>query len=506
MTKKPGSAIRIAVLNLVHETVTFLSNDTTLDDFIYDGSPARGEDLLQSDPTGYIGGFVQVAREFDGVELVGIESPLSSKTGIGSGWVTLEAYEHFVGKMISELSASGPYDGVYLSVHGAMAVRGIARPEAELARRVREVVGPGVVIGGTFDLHANEDEAFLQSADMAFSVKYYPHYDCHLQGQRCARMMVRAIRGDFTPTHLTRKIPIISPTVLQWTGASPWMDLIQRALIWEAREPDVFVNVLFGFPWSDVPDAGMTIQAITNGNAALAKKIVDDMGDWAWRSREALLHTTKVLQIEEGVALAQQAQAEGRTPVVLADHSDRSGAATWILQQALARGMRNTLFGTITDGESIQALQAQGVKVGEAIDMAVGGKVDASAGEPVRINGTVCHVGYSGSAERGTRQVNHVNIAFGHGNMLVLSRYLVQAKELSELEALAVDPAAFDVIAIKSRVHFRRGFDDSGFAKAIFVVEPPEAFLGTVRLEGLTYENLDLKAFYPYGDVSYVTN
>ena len=34
-------AIRIAVLNFVHETVTFLPNDTTLADFVYDGSPAR---------------------------------------------------------------------------------------------------------------------------------------------------------------------------------------------------------------------------------------------------------------------------------------------------------------------------------------------------------------------------------------------------------------------------------------------------------------------------------
>mgnify|MGYP006162674491 CR=1 FL=1 len=30
---------------------------------------------------------------------------------------------------------------------------------------------------------------------MAFTVKYFPHYDSHLQGQRAARMLVRAIRG-----------------------------------------------------------------------------------------------------------------------------------------------------------------------------------------------------------------------------------------------------------------------------------------------------------------------
>jgi len=66
--------IRIAVLHFSHETVTFLANDTTLADFIYPGSPAAGEALLTSDPRGYMGGFVKMAREFEAVELIGIES------------------------------------------------------------------------------------------------------------------------------------------------------------------------------------------------------------------------------------------------------------------------------------------------------------------------------------------------------------------------------------------------------------------------------------------------
>src|ERR1700753_3577058 len=127
--------IRIAVLHFSHETVTFLKNDTTLDDFIYPGSPAKGEELLNFDPAYFMGGFVKMAREFEGVELVGIESPLWPKTYMGSGWVTEEAYETFVGRMIAGLAAEGPFDGVYLCLHGAMAVRGVARPEAELARR-----------------------------------------------------------------------------------------------------------------------------------------------------------------------------------------------------------------------------------------------------------------------------------------------------------------------------------------------------------------------------------
>jgi microcystin degradation protein MlrC len=481
--------MRIAVLHFQHETVTFLRNDTRIDDFVYPGSPARGEALLNSGPNSYMGGFVQVAREFDGVELVGIESPLWPKTGSGSGWVTQDAYETFVGRMVAELKASGPFDGVYLCVHGAMAARGIPRPEAELARRVREVVGPGVCIAATFDPHGNEDEEFLRHADMAFCGKYFPHYDSHLQGQRAARMLVRAIRGSYRPTHATVKVPIISPTVVQWTGASPWMDLVQRALTWEAREPDAYVNVFFGFPWSDVPDVGMTVSVIANDDVALAQRIADDMARFAWRRREALLTSTKVHSIPDGVALAKQAALRGETPVVLADHSDRSGYATWLLREIIAQRLSNTLIATIADAGAIKALGSS--KIGDAFDAPIGGLADESAGEPVRISGTVLN-----KIERHGQL--WITVSFGDGNVVVISPYLVQIMEPSTLAEIGLNPAAFQVIAIKSRVHFRRGFDDSGFAPTILLVEPTEPFLGTVRLDALNYTNVDLRQFYPF--------
>jgi microcystin degradation protein MlrC len=253
---------------------------------------------------------------------------------MGSGWVTSEAFETLTGKMIEGLKAEGPFDGVYLSLHGAMAVRGVPRPEAELARRVRAAVGPKAVIAATFDLHGNEDDEFLKHADMGFAVKYFPHYDEYLQGERAARMLVRAIRGDYKPVHAVRNVPIVTATVRMWTGAAPWMDLSQRALTWEAREVDVF-----GFPFADVPDIGITVQVLTNDNAKLAEAIAQDIADLAWRKREALLSSTKIHSIKEGVALAKQAVAKGETPVVLADHSDRSGSATFLLKEILAQDL-----------------------------------------------------------------------------------------------------------------------------------------------------------------------
>ncbi|HLZ04396.1 MAG TPA: M81 family metallopeptidase [Bradyrhizobium sp.] len=491
-----GGKIRIAVLHFAHETVTFLKNDTTLSDFIYPGSPARGEALLKAYPKSYMGGFAKMAREFEDVELTGIESPLWPKTYMGSGWVTEDAFETLVGKMIEGLKAQGPFDGVYLALHGAMAVRGVPRPEAELARRVREAVGRKAFIAATFDLHGNEDDEFLKHADMGFAVKYFPHYDEYLQGERAARMLVRMIRGDYKVAHATRKVPILTATVRMWTGASPWSDLIQRALVWEAREVDVYINVFFGFPFADVPDVGITIQVMTNGNEKLAADVAKDIADLAWRKREALLSSTKIHSIAEGVALGKQAIAKGETPVVLADHSDRSGSATFLLKEIIAQDLSQVIIATIADAGTTAKLKASGAKTGDAFDMDVGGRVDESAGEPVRIKGTIL------TAVEGHGQF-WVAVKFGRDNVLILSTYLVQIMEPFSLGALGLDIHAFKVFAIKSRVHFRRGFDDNGFAKTILLVEPDQPFLGTVHLDLLPYQNVDLKRFYPYGEAEF---
>jgi microcystin degradation protein MlrC len=79
----------------------------------------------------------------------------------------------------------------------------------------------------------------------------------------------------------------------------------------------------------------------------------------------------------------------------------------------------------------------------------------------------------------------------------------VQITEPFSLKNLGLDIDAFEVMAIKSRVYFRRGFHDNGFAKTILLVEPVEPFLGTVRLDRLPYENVDLGQYYPYGNPAF---
>src|SRR2546422_4714914 len=124
----------------------------------------------------------------------------------------------------------------------------------------------------------------------------------------------------------------------------------------------------------------------------------------------------------------------------------------------------------------------------------------AAARAGARTNGDRQHDRQRGDG-RGHRFL--ASVAFGRGNVVLISEYRTQVMDPLDLKAPGFTIDQFKVFAIKSRVHFRRGFDDSGFAKTILLTEPEQPFLGTVRLGALPYRNVDISKFYPYGDVSF---
>ena len=110
-----------------------------------------GEDLVKR-TGGFVGGFMHAAAQFDDMRVVGLNSPDGVFGGSSRSWESKESFEHFMRIILDDLQTQMPVQGVYLSLHGAMAVRDVPRPEAEIARRVREVVGPDVPIAGRHDL------------------------------------------------------------------------------------------------------------------------------------------------------------------------------------------------------------------------------------------------------------------------------------------------------------------------------------------------------------------
>ena len=57
----------------------------------------------------------------------------------------------------------------------------------------------------------------------------------------------------------------------------------------------------------------------------------------------------------------------------------------------------------------------------------------------------------------------------------------------------------------RTRVHFRRGFDETGYAKTIFVVDAPGDWFGTIRLDALDYKYGPINKLFPFdgGTIEY---
>ena len=477
----PQKNIRIAVARFSHETCTFCPNPTTIEDWEFYGPPTA--DIINSN-RGYIGGFKTLCDESGGVELIGITSPRSARGGSSGSWITKEAFDKYTKLITEDLKKAGRLDGVFLSLHGAMAVTGIPKPEAGIVRRVRKVVGD-IPIFVTLDLHANEDHELSDAADAVFIIKRYPHYDTTLQGERAARVMIRTIRGTYKPTMATRKPGIITPSVFQGTGVSPAMDIMERARRWENQRRDVYVSVAFGFAYADVPDVGATVMVITNNNQALADRIADDMSDYIWRNRKAFAGK-KLPKTKKGVALAIKAAKAGKTPVVIADHSDRTGGSTHILEELIRKKARNFCITTLRDERAIEKIRSD-YKAGDKVSIDVGGYSDKFAGNPVRIDGKIDFIGqYRGDPT--------VVLSFGKNNHVFLTQHLMQITDTNIFEPLGINFQEIDIIVLKSRVHFRRGYYETGIAGAIFEVDAPG--WGPADLTILPYKNIP-KDIYP---------
>jgi len=493
--------MRIAVASFSHETCTFCPKPTTVEDFER-GGVLRGKEVLDAHRgiPSYINGFIRAAEEAGDVELVGILDASRSWGGSSGSWLTKECFDKYSYGIAEGLKRAGGLDGVLLALHGAMAAEGCLKPEAEIVRRVRAAVG-GIPIIVTLDLHANEDHELTDAADGVFILKTYPHVDSEEVGMTAGRCLIRTIRGEFKPAMAIRKPGVITPSVFQGTGSHPAREIMDRARMWEGKEEDAYcVSVAFGFAYADVPDAGATVIAVTNDNREVAERIAQDVSDYIWSLREPFAGK-KLPKTREGVEKAIEAAEAGRTPVVIADHSDRTGDSTHILKELIAQGARNFAVATIADARAIGEIQRKG-KEGEIVTVDVGGYATKWSGTRARITGRVEYLGeceyvHSGPMSRGARvRLGTVAVLeFGDNDHVIITPTLHQVLDDAIFPAVGLSLDRLDIIAVKSRVHFRAFYDD--VAGAIVEIDAPG--LGPADLTQHEYRNLP-SDIYPIGE------
>ncbi|RYG64421.1 M81 family peptidase, partial [bacterium] len=212
--------MRVLVAGFQHETNSFaptLADWTAFERGDFFPPYARGPAMLERHRHGGmpIAGFLAEA------EAAGWAIEASCWAGASpSGPVTRGAFERIRAEICGDVAAMRDkgLDGIYLDLHGAAVCEHLDSPEAMLLAEVRSVVGEGVPIVASVDLHANVDGSLLTHADRVTAYRTYPHVDMLETGARAFAALRERLEGSGRDRYALRRIPFLLPIVSQATS------------------------------------------------------------------------------------------------------------------------------------------------------------------------------------------------------------------------------------------------------------------------------------------------
>ena len=454
---------RVFLAGLYHETNTFVAEPTGLDRF----SVRRGAELLACAGDGStIDGFLEVAAE-EGWSVV----PSASFGAMPAGPVADAVFEAFWTAVAEDFRAAAPagLDAIFLALHGAMVTASLADPEGELLQRLRAIPGAGALpIFGVFDLHASFSARMAAHANGLVAYRENPHTDARAAAARAARLLARSFREGRVPHMEHVAAPVVWPPPGTGTANAPMAVLEAMARAAEANDPELWaVNVVGGFAFADVPDAGVSFSAVTTGpgdraRAALARlcaKAVElrELGLASERSVDEVL--AAILPVNKG-------------PVLRVEPADNIGGGapgdgTAILR-ALLRHRVERAGVIINDPATVESLQ--GVAIGGMARLSVGGKGSPLDEGPVALDATLM----SRSDGRFTLEdrnshlaaMQGVNIEMGPcaviragGVTILLTSRKTPPFDLGQWRSQGIDPESLSIIGVKAAVAHRRAYD-----------------------------------------------
>lgn len=169
------------------------------------------------------------------------------------GPLTRDAYEGWLAEVMDGLAAGAPWDGVYLSLHGACVAE--HEPAADLAtvRRVRAAIGATPLVA-SFDFHGNMAPELATLLDGASVYRTYPHLDMDAVALRALAMLERRLAGQRLFGAIA-KHPRVLHSFHMRSEAGPMAEVWAEAA---ALEGDGVVEAapFGGFSWGDAPYAG----------------------------------------------------------------------------------------------------------------------------------------------------------------------------------------------------------------------------------------------------------
>lgn len=473
------SSRRVAILGLMLESNRF-APCTTKEDYlnrIYLAGNEILEDLRDIDPKlpAEIRGF------FSAMDTRCDWIPVPILVGLveAGGPIDHEFFEEAFDEIKRRLMAAMPLDAVYISNHGAMITTQNMDPDGEIFAMVRSIVGPDVPVVVTLDLHGNVSERMVSEADAIVAYRTNPHVDMYQRGAEASNILLEMFAG-MRPEKAFVRLPLTPPTVTLLTESGPYAEIIEfgQSLI---TDRIANISILGGFAYSDTPKNGMAIIVTARNDKDAANEVARKIAKRAWDDHERYL--PRLTPLGDAV---ERVVATGKNPdlpaLILADVADNpgggaSGNTMWILEALYKARAEGVIVGIIFD----PALAGEAHRVGEdATFRAIFNRIepDQYSRRFEAVARVVCLKDGECVGRRGFYAGRHMDLGPSAlldlgGIQVVVVSLRTQCADPVFLEMMGLDISKARSVVVKSRGHFRAGFDEFFSGEQVVEVDAP---------------------------------
>jgi microcystin degradation protein MlrC len=331
-----------------------------------------------------------------------------------------------------------------------------------------------------FDLHANVSRRMTDNLSVFVGYLENPHNDIHERGIEAAKHLLECLTGAKTAVTMV-KVPIVSPPIALLTARGPYADLVNYGQT-KVGGDIMNVSVMAGFAYADSPKNGLTaVVTARNGRREAAASLSLDIAQRAWGMKERFKRD--MMSLADAVQMAVSVGRDRRRkPIILADCADNPGGGargntTYLLRALKSAGAKGVIFGVFND--AALAAEAHRLGVGATFTASFNTKETHEFSLPYDCEATVVklsdghYVGRRGVLRNVSADMGPSALLDLGGILIVVITLRCQCMDPMQFEMFGLDIAEARVVVVKSRGHFRGGFDEFFKPDQIYEVDCP---------------------------------
>lgn len=422
---------KVLTLGIRNESNTFSTLPTKESDF----TVQRGEEVLKDQL------WVEEGRK-RGIEFI----PTVHAYAWPGGVVEKKAFDKYKAEIIEGIRNAGPLDGIYMDMHGALHVDGYADAQATLIKEIRDIVGPDVLISGSFDLHGNLSADFVKQINLITGYRTAPHRDGAETKARAITLLADALDNNLKPYIECIPIPILVPGEMSITEVEPLHSIYAQIPEVAEKEGLMDASIFAGYCWADLPRSAMRVFVVAKDKkyASQAKAEATNLAQQIWDQRENLKLDVPSGSIDEMIIKA----AEYDKTVFISDSGDNTTAGApgdnaQVLEALIRNKSKDALVAGIVDAEALEECRKAGLN--KSIMLNLGGKVDYVFGKPLKVQGDIIYL--SSDSVMGTNR--GACVLDVQGIKVVLLNARRSFVTVKDFEDVGLQPLNYKIVVVK---------------------------------------------------------